>query len=183
MFVFVQLYCNGKLHKNPISIFLLRYRRKTFTIVNIGQISQIFSQYHKGLLKRFRSTGGFFNNSAIILKLNWPEKTKLLYFEIFSSCRKERQFPKEKCGRYAYYRHQKRRPKCRNSTRSPYWRSVEYQNGTQVEACGFMCNRSKLSGHMKKLHFQDLFLQFSGTLRYLCSKRPNDLQQFRSQTS
>jgi len=39
------------------------------------------SHHHQGLLKRFRGTGGFFNNSAIIHKLIVSEKTNLLDFE------------------------------------------------------------------------------------------------------
>jgi len=50
--------------------------------------------------KHFRSTGAFFNNSTIILKLIWPEKTNLLYFEI-SYFQKQNNFFPNNVGRHA----------------------------------------------------------------------------------
>ena len=38
------------------------------------------SRHQRSLLKRFRSIGAVFNNSAIILKLTWPEKNELVVF-------------------------------------------------------------------------------------------------------
>jgi len=98
MFLFVQSYCNGTLYKNPISIILLRYRRKTFTVVNICQISQIFSQYHKGLLKRFRSTGGFLTTQQLFSSSSDPKKRNCCILKCFYLVEKKHNCPKKNVG-------------------------------------------------------------------------------------
>jgi len=62
----------------------------------------------KNYPKHFRSTGVFFNNSAIILKLIWPETTHFLYFKFF--------FFQKQCGRYA----ELQQHKVRKNTKCPH---------------------------------------------------------------
>lgn len=67
----------------------------TFAVDNLGRTSQKFAQYHPSLLKRFRRTGGFLSNPAIILNRIWHQKLaccmskKLYYFKITHNFRKE----------------------------------------------------------------------------------------------
>ena len=63
-------------------------------------ILALFIKMIKNHSKHFRSTGAFFNNSTIILKLIWPEKTNLLYFEI-SYFQKQNNFFPNNVGRHA----------------------------------------------------------------------------------
>ena len=112
-----------------------RVGKKVFTWVNIGQSGQTFSQYHPGLLKRFRHTGRFSNNSAIIIKLIWIAKMNVVFRKIFILW-KTNTILQKKMWEVRILSASKRQEKCKNLTNIRYWQSIEDQNRILIEACG-----------------------------------------------
>ena len=58
------------------------------------------SQYHQGLLKRFLCTGGFLNNSAIILEFIWPWKSNLNVEKVLIFQKQTQVHPKNAWGKH-----------------------------------------------------------------------------------
>jgi len=112
-------------------------------VVPLPKLCKKNSHHYWGLLKCFRSTWAFFNNSAIILKLIWPEQI-VCYISKISLSFLKTNITSRRNGHGRHNKDNKMAKKCRNSNRSPPWRSVEDQNRILLEACSSTRNRSSL---------------------------------------
>ena len=137
----------------------------------------IFVKMIKNYSKLFRSTGAFFSNSAVILKLIWSEQRNLFNFETFFfkktniiSLKNVRITHKDTKWHENEEIHENAEKMARKY--SLYWRSVEDQNRILLVACGSTCNRSKLSWDMKIVIYKDFCALFKYT-RYKMPKWPN----------